>query len=145
MKVQMNCEKCRTKALKIAAEAKGMQTVHQIPTLNNFLLRARLKGLIYYFYQTGVNSVAIEGADKSQVVVIGEEVDSACLTRSLRKKLGHATIVSVQELKEDAKKKPEEKEPTTTLYCTQYPWQYQYPMYYSVVSDPYPSNNCTTM
>ncbi|GMY30806.1 heavy metal-associated isoprenylated plant protein 47-like [Fagus crenata] len=115
MKVQMNCEKCRTKALKIASVAKG------------------------------VNSVAIEGADKSQVVVIGEEVDSACLTRSLRKKLGHATIVSVQELKEDSKKKPEEKEPTTTLYCTQYPWQYQYPMYYSVVSDPYPSNNCTTM
>ncbi|GMY30803.1 heavy metal-associated isoprenylated plant protein 47-like [Fagus crenata] len=114
MKVQMNCEKCRTKALKIAAEAKG------------------------------VSSVAIEGADKSQVVVIGDEVDSASLTRSLRKKLGHATIVSVQELKEDAKKKPEEKEPTT-LYCTQYPWQYQYPMYYSVVSDPYPSNNCTTM
>ena len=88
--------------------------------------------------------MAIEGADKSQVVVKGDGVDAACLTRSLRKKLGHATIVSVQELKEDAKKKPEEKEPTT-LYCTQYPWQYQYPMYHSVVSDPYPSDNCTIL
>uniref|UniRef100_A0A2N9GFH4 HMA domain-containing protein n=1 Tax=Fagus sylvatica TaxID=28930 RepID=A0A2N9GFH4_FAGSY len=106
MKVQMNCEKSRTKALKIAAVAEG------------------------------VTSVAIEGADKSQVVVIGDGVDSACLTRSLRKKLGHATIVSVQELKEGAEKK------VPTLYCTQYP---QHPMYCSVVSDPYPSNNCTIM
>ena len=136
MKVQMNCEKSRTKAMKIAAVAEGMQTVHQIPTLIiNFLWRTRLKGT-NSFYQTGVTSVAIAGADKSQVVVIGDGVDSASLTRSLRKKLGHATIVSVQELKEGAEKK------VPTLYCTQYP---QHPMYCSVVSDPYPSNNCTIM
>jgi chromosome segregation ATPase len=90
-----------------------------------------------------VTSVAIEGADKSQVVVKGDGVDAACLTRSLRKKLGHATIVSVQELKEDAKKKPEEKGPTPTLCCTQYPQRY--PMYCTAVSDPYPSNNCTIL
>uniref|UniRef100_A0A2N9FQK4 HMA domain-containing protein n=2 Tax=Fagus sylvatica TaxID=28930 RepID=A0A2N9FQK4_FAGSY len=113
MKVQMNCEKSRTKAMKIAA------------------------------VEEGVTSVAIEGADKSQVVVKGDGVDAACLTRSLRKKLGHATIVSVQELKEDAKKKPEEKGPTPTLCCTQYPQRY--PMYCTAVSDPYPSNNCTIL
>jgi hypothetical protein len=33
MKVQMNCEKGRTKAMKIAAVEEGMQTVHQILTL----------------------------------------------------------------------------------------------------------------
>ena len=58
---------------------------------------------LWYDYQTGVTSVAIEGEDKSQVVVTGEEVDSACLTRSLRKKVGYATIVSVQKLEEEEK------------------------------------------
>ncbi|KAK7819296.1 heavy metal-associated isoprenylated plant protein 47 [Quercus suber] len=62
IKVQMTCDKCRTKALKLAAGAEG------------------------------VTSVAIEGDDKSLVVVIGDEVDSVCLTRSLRKKVGYATI-----------------------------------------------------
>ncbi|KAF7816020.1 putative S-adenosyl-L-methionine-dependent methyltransferase [Senna tora] len=34
----------------------------------------------------GVSSVAIEGGDKDEVVVIGDEVDSVCLANSLRKK-----------------------------------------------------------
>nr|XP_023894338.1 heavy metal-associated isoprenylated plant protein 47-like [Quercus suber]POE58562.1 heavy metal-associated isoprenylated plant protein 47 [Quercus suber] len=117
MKVQMNCEKCRTKAMKIATVAEG------------------------------VTSVAIEGADKSQVVVIGEGVDSASLTCSLRKKLGYATIESVQKLEESsAEKIPEEKEddPTPVLWSSSYGQYPQVPLYYAVVSDPYPSN-CVTM
>nr|XP_023912508.1 heavy metal-associated isoprenylated plant protein 47-like [Quercus suber] len=119
MEMQMNCEKCRTKAMKIAAVAEG------------------------------VTSVAIEGADKSQVVVIGEGVDSASLTRSLRKKLGYATIESVQKLEESsAEKIPEEKEkednPTPILWSSSYGQYPQVPLYYAVVSDPYPSN-CVTM
>ena len=43
--------------------------------------------------------MAIE-AEKGQVEVIGDGVDSMCLTMSLRKKLGHADIVSVEEVKE---------------------------------------------
>jgi len=43
--------------------------------------------------------VALEGQDRDQVVVIGNEVDVSCLTSSLRKKVGHATIVSVEEVK----------------------------------------------
>uniref|UniRef100_A0A2N9F7Q2 HMA domain-containing protein n=1 Tax=Fagus sylvatica TaxID=28930 RepID=A0A2N9F7Q2_FAGSY len=70
IKVQMTCDKCRTKAMKIAATTDG------------------------------VNSVAIEGSDKDQLVVIGEGVDSANLTCSLRKKLCHATLLSVEEVKE---------------------------------------------
>ncbi|XP_050246213.1 heavy metal-associated isoprenylated plant protein 47-like [Quercus robur] len=125
MKVEMTCEKCRSKAMKIAAAAQG------------------------------VTSVAIEGADKSLVVVIGDGVDSVSLTRSLRKKLGSATIQSLQELKaESAEKKTD---PTPTFYYSQYP-QYplyhantvaypdQYPLYHAdaVVSDQY-SSNCAIM
>ncbi|RVW50117.1 Heavy metal-associated isoprenylated plant protein 47 [Vitis vinifera] len=64
VKVQMNCDKCRTKAMKIAA------------------------------VEEGVISVAIEGAEKDRVVVIGDGVDSASLTCCLRKKLGYATLVA---------------------------------------------------
>lgn len=94
-----------------------------------------------------MTSVAIEGADKRQVVVIGEGVDSASLTRSLRKKLGYATIESVQKLEESsAGKIPEKKEdnPTPILWSSSYCQYPQVPLYYAVVSDPYP-NNCVTM
>ncbi|KAM3696040.1 hypothetical protein ACJW31_06G007800 [Castanea mollissima] len=77
IKVQMNCDKCIRKALKIACKANG------------------------------VNSVAIEGSDRDQLVVIGEDVDSANLTCSLRKKLCYAALWSVNEVK--AKPTPEEK------------------------------------
>nr|CAN71095.1 hypothetical protein VITISV_041493 [Vitis vinifera] len=50
--------------------------------------------------EEGVISVAIEGAEKDRVVVIGDGVDSASLTCCLRKKLGYATLVSVEEVKE---------------------------------------------
>uniref|UniRef100_A0A2N9HPC9 HMA domain-containing protein n=1 Tax=Fagus sylvatica TaxID=28930 RepID=A0A2N9HPC9_FAGSY len=65
----MTGDKCRTKAMKIAVKANG------------------------------VISVAIEGSDKDQLVVIGEDVDSANLTCSLRKKLCHATLLNVEEVK----------------------------------------------
>ncbi|KAK3227815.1 hypothetical protein Dsin_007682 [Dipteronia sinensis] len=48
----------------------------------------------------GVTSVAIKGPDGDWVVVTGNRVDSAELTRSLRKKIGDATIVSVQSINE---------------------------------------------
>ncbi|KAM4099781.1 hypothetical protein ACB094_05G017800 [Castanea mollissima] len=110
IKVQMTGEKCRTKALKLAAGAEG------------------------------VTSMAIEGDDKSLVVVIGDEVDSVCLTRSLRKKVGYATIVSVAQLEESDKKKDEEDTTTPTICYSGYGQYPQFPSYYRVVSDPWPSN-----
>ncbi|KAF8404067.1 hypothetical protein HHK36_008944 [Tetracentron sinense] len=77
MKVQMNCNKSRSKALKIAAVAHG------------------------------VTSVALEGDDKDMVVVIGDEVDSVCLTISLRKKVGYTRLISVEEEKKKDEKKDE--------------------------------------
>ena len=50
--------------------------------------------------------MAIEGAEKDRVVVIGDGVDSASLTHCLRKKLGYATPVSVEEVKEKPKPDP---------------------------------------
>ncbi|KAJ7963680.1 putative Heavy metal transport/detoxification superfamily protein [Quillaja saponaria] len=65
IEISAHCERCRTKAMKVAAVADG------------------------------VRSVAFEGKDKTQLVIIGEGVDAANLTRSLRKKLKYAGIVSV--------------------------------------------------
>ncbi|XP_004294919.1 PREDICTED: uncharacterized protein LOC101303978 [Fragaria vesca subsp. vesca] len=55
---------------------------------------------------TGVSNVSIE-ADKDQIVVIGDGVDSVCLVKSLRKKLRYVEIVSVEEVKKAEEKKPE--------------------------------------
>jgi len=74
-----------------------------------------------------VISVAIEGSDKDQLVVIGEGVDTPNLTRSLRKKLCYAEILKVEEVKpkEEEKKPPEPVCPKLSL-CHQYP---PFPMY----------------
>ncbi|KAK7303455.1 hypothetical protein RJT34_14362 [Clitoria ternatea] len=69
MKVQMNCQKCRTKALQVASGTNG------------------------------VNSVSIEGENKDQVVVIGDGVDAANLTSCIRKKVGHTELVTVTQAK----------------------------------------------
>ncbi|XP_065632307.1 heavy metal-associated isoprenylated plant protein 47-like [Quercus suber] len=110
IRVQMTCEKCRIKAMKIASNTDG------------------------------VSSVAVEGSDKDHLVVIGEGVDSANLTGSLRKKLSYgAAILSVEEVKEKEKPK-EDKNPNNpeehALVFHQYP---PVPMFCEVVYDPDPS------
>ncbi|CAL2263025.1 unnamed protein product [Prunus armeniaca] len=78
-KVQIKSEKYKTKALKTAAKAKGIYRV---------------------------SNVSIE-VEKELVEVTGVGVDSVCLAKSLQKKLGYATIVSVGEAKKEDKKKEE--------------------------------------
>ncbi|KAG6668726.1 heavy metal-associated isoprenylated plant protein 41-like [Carya illinoinensis] len=85
IKVQMTCDKCRTKAMKIAATS------------------------------SGVISVGIQGPDKDQLVVTGEGVDSACLTLSLKKKLCYATILTVEEVKAEKPKPPQPPPPPPAL------------------------------
>ncbi|XP_022735510.1 heavy metal-associated isoprenylated plant protein 47-like [Durio zibethinus] len=90
IKVQMHCDKCRVKAMTIAAEANG------------------------------VSSVRIAGKDKDQVVVTGEGIDSAKLTCSLKKKLGYADIIRVVEDKgkyDDKEKKSELCKFYSSSYC----------------------------
>ncbi|KAJ7963515.1 Heavy metal-associated domain containing protein [Quillaja saponaria] len=119
IEVHMDSEKCRGKAMKIAAVAQG------------------------------VSSVSIEGNDKDQVVVVGDEVDSVCLAKTLRKKFRHAKIVSVQEVKEgDAKTEPKKEiiniiDPQ--LYCYNYcPPPINPVCYGKVVCDPNPPD-CSIM
>ncbi|KAJ7963509.1 Heavy metal transport/detoxification protein [Quillaja saponaria] len=119
IQVQMDCEKCRGKALKIAAVAQG------------------------------VSSVSIEGKDKDQVVVVGDEVDSVCLAKMLRKKFRHAKIVSVQEVKAGGDANKDQKKETINIidplrccynYCPP-----PYPVCYGkVVCDPNPPG-CSIM
>lgn len=50
----------------------------------------------------GFISVAFKGDPKNQIEVIGRGiVDAAGLTGALRKKLGHANLLSVEEVKEN--------------------------------------------
>ncbi|XWS71273.1 hypothetical protein CRYUN_Cryun03dG0124200 [Craigia yunnanensis] len=65
LKVAMKCQKCKSKALKVAAE------------------------------QEGVSFVGLEGEQKDKVVVIGDGVDVVKLTTNLRKKVGDTQIISL--------------------------------------------------
>ncbi|KAF3329762.1 Heavy-metal-associated domain-containing protein [Carex littledalei] len=65
----MHCDKCRSKAMKIAASTDG------------------------------VESVALQGDDRKRLVVTGDGVDSVNLTKTLRKKIGRAVIVEQGEVK----------------------------------------------
>ncbi|XP_021279172.1 heavy metal-associated isoprenylated plant protein 47 isoform X1 [Herrania umbratica] len=69
LEVVMKCQKCRKESLKVAAK------------------------------QDGVSYVGLEGQEKNKVVVIGDGVDAIKLTTELRKKVGHAQIISLVEQK----------------------------------------------
>lgn len=89
--------------------------------------------------------MAIE-AEKGQVEVIGDGVDSMCLTMSLRKKLGHADIVSVEEVKEKKEEKKPADEPVPIPWISGYNYVHypQYhPMHCQVVYDE--PSNCSVM
>ncbi|XP_058081222.1 heavy metal-associated isoprenylated plant protein 16-like [Magnolia sinica] len=114
LKVQMNCQKCRTKAMEIAASTEG------------------------------VISVTID-AEKEQVVVVGEGVDSIVLTSQLRKKVGYTDLISVEEVKPEEKKEepkkpePEKNPPPCIPYCHPYPHPCPQFVAYETVYDPNPS------
>jgi hypothetical protein len=75
----MPCDKCRSKAMGLAAKA-------------------------------GVSKMGITGDGRDQLEVEGDDIDTVCLVNCLRKKVGRADIVKVEEVKPAEKKPPEEKE-----------------------------------
>ncbi|GLT83652.1 hypothetical protein SLE2022_019290 [Rubroshorea leprosula] len=79
IKVSMHCDKCRTKAMKIAAVAHDRFTDHDL--------------------SLSVTSVAFHGEDRDRLLIERDGVDAACLTISLRKKSCHATLATVEEIK----------------------------------------------
>ncbi|CAN6248992.1 unnamed protein product [Urochloa humidicola] len=100
IKVHMTCDKCRRTALALAGSTHGVQ------------------------------SVAIEGEDRDQLVVIGDGVDATSLASCLRKavKVGRADILKVEAVKDE---KPPEAAATATVtaVCTEWPTQ-GYPYYH---------------
>ena len=78
-----------------------------------------------FIYSIGVTSVALEGSSKDQLVVIGEDVDSAKLTCVLGKKLCYASILTVEEVKpvepeEPKKDKDTDEEESTCPPCPRF-------------------------
>ncbi|XP_042023022.1 heavy metal-associated isoprenylated plant protein 16-like [Salvia splendens] len=95
----------------------------------------------------GVESAALSGAEKDQVVVVGESIDAVELTRQLRKGVAHAELVSVgEDKKEDTNKPaaavvtPANATPVVWSYLPHYVGYNSYPIYESSSSD-----SCTIM
>ncbi|KAK4438974.1 Disease resistance protein Pik-1 [Sesamum alatum] len=119
IKVSMNDEKSRSKALKVSVCA------------------------------SGVESAALTGVGKDQVELVGEGIDAVELTRRLRKNVAYAELVSVGEVKkEEAAAAPKVEAPNPQpavvwTYAPPYDGYPQYPVYEvrGPSSDPY----CTIM
>ena len=90
--------------------------------------------------------MALEGSDKDQLVVIGEDVDSAKLTCLLGKKLCYASILSVEKMKpEENEEKELDDEKSERPQCTIAPSYPPFPRLSEVVIyDPSPSS-CSIM
>ncbi|XP_062153512.1 disease resistance protein Pik-1-like [Alnus glutinosa] len=65
---------------------------------------ARTKALKIAVSVKGVEAACLKGKDKEQIEVKGEGIDTVKLTTLIRKKVGHADIVSVKEDKKEEKK-----------------------------------------
>ncbi|KAK3025521.1 hypothetical protein RJ639_042056, partial [Escallonia herrerae] len=85
IKVSMNDQKSRSKAMKIAVGS------------------------------TGVESAALKGEGKNQLEVVGDGIDAVALTTLLRKNVGFAELVSVGPDKKDDEKKGAEKKNEATI------------------------------
>ncbi|KAF0890439.1 hypothetical protein E2562_002814 [Oryza meyeriana var. granulata] len=95
IKVSMPCEKSRSKAMALVARA------------------------------SGVNSMEVTGDGKDRLQVVGDGVDPVCLVTCLRKKIGYAEIVQVEEVKPEKKPEAEKKpEPPKPVVCHPHPYYY---------------------
>ncbi|GJN27321.1 hypothetical protein PR202_gb15335 [Eleusine coracana subsp. coracana] len=98
-------------------------------------------------------SMGITGDGKDRLEVIGDDVDSVCLVSCLRKKVGHAEILQVEEVKEkkaEENKQQQQEDPKVIVhqqpyYCyTVGDYHHQPPMPPVVVCDNERSN-CSIM
>ncbi|XP_047339429.1 disease resistance protein Pik-1-like [Impatiens glandulifera] len=97
IKVNMNTDKSRSKALKTVV------------------------GLY------GVESAALQGNDKDQLEVVGEGVDCVVLTRLLRKYVGYADLISVGPVPEKKPEPPAAVVAAMQATPEMPVWVYQYP------------------
>ncbi|SPT18709.1 unnamed protein product [Triticum aestivum] len=121
IQLSMSCDKSRSKALTLAAKA------------------------------AGVTSMGITGDARDQLEVVGDGVDPVCLVSCLRKKLGHAQIIKVEEVKKPEEKKKEDPKPPAPMPVPVHPPPYFYPpsSYYPQQYPPHfcdeQPGNCRTM
>ncbi|KAG2664706.1 hypothetical protein I3760_16G096100 [Carya illinoinensis] len=88
----------------------------------------RSKAMALAATKDGVTSVALDGQNPNQLVVVGDGVDAACLIEYLRKKVGHASLITVEKVVEKApekKKEDEKKNPPPACVCKVPPYCYQ--------------------
>ncbi|KAL8130842.1 heavy metal-associated isoprenylated plant protein 16-like [Apium graveolens] len=106
-------------------------TVNASPGCCLFLRKredSRTKALQIAATTWGVESAALSGNDKNEIVVIGEGIDTIELAKLLRKKIGGADVISVGPDKAEDKKKDEA---TVVPYYYNYaPYNYSYPLVY---------------
>ncbi|KAM7269106.1 hypothetical protein ACFE04_024603 [Oxalis oulophora] len=105
IEVEMHDDRCRSKAMEICASTHG------------------------------IFKMEIQGSNKNQVAVTGDGFDPIRLASKLRKKFGHASIISVAEEKENTnkeKEKEKEKEKTPVAPTLPLPGAYYVhnPSYY---------------
>lgn len=88
--------------------------------------------------------MALRGADKDQIEVIGEGIDTVELAKALRKKVGCADLLSVGPAKEEKKPAPaatttstnKNETPTVPVQVLTYPMPLSYPIYEIRESEP---------
>jgi hypothetical protein len=81
--------------------------------------------------KAGVSKMGITGDGRDQLEVEGDDIDTVCLVNCLRKKVGRADIVKVEEVKPAEKKPPEEKEKEKPAEAVPLPYcWYPNPNYY---------------
>ncbi|CAL9221559.1 unnamed protein product [Arabidopsis halleri] len=120
IKLSVNSEKCRKKAMQVAVVADG------------------------------VTSVAMEGEFQDELVVVGDGMDTASLIMALRKKACHVTLETLEEVKKPQKKPQVEEKSVTPHCCiAQCPVvsnEQPRPEVYRIVHDSYgPTTGCLVM
>ncbi|KAL4598375.1 hypothetical protein ACB092_11G055500 [Castanea dentata] len=100
---------------------------------------ARKKAMRIAVGLSGVESATIKGQDKDQIEVKGEGIDTVKLATSLRKKVGHASIVSVVE------EKKKEKEDELKIRYMVGPPSYGLPPYTYYEIPKYDTPSCSIM
>ncbi|KAF3947848.1 hypothetical protein ACB098_11G035300 [Castanea mollissima] len=100
---------------------------------------ARKKAMRIAVGLSGVESATIKGKDKDQIEVKGEGIDTVKLATLLRKKVGHASIVSV------AEEKKKEKEDELKIKYMVGPPSYGLPPYTYYEIPRYDTPSCSIM
>ncbi|XP_037478139.1 heavy metal-associated isoprenylated plant protein 12-like [Triticum dicoccoides] len=113
--------------------------------------KRRSKALTLAAGTAGVTSMGITVDARDQLEVVGDGLDPVCLVSCLCKKLGHAQIIKVEEVKKPEEKKKDEPKPAVPVPVNPPPCYYppsyyhhQYQAPHMLVCEEQPGN-CRTM